>query len=69
VTHIHGWSVGEGGNAAIKTKEGPDGRWQLLITDAAGTVIARGPADGFSSEQTARDHGEKLAGGYWHPMP
>jgi hypothetical protein len=68
VTHIHSWNAGDGGNATVKTREGTDGRWQLLMTDSAGNVLGRGPADGFATEQAARDHGEKLVGGYWHPM-
>lgn len=68
MTHIQSWSVGQGGNATIKTKEGTDGRWLLLITDSAGTVIGRGPSDGFATQEAARDHGEKLVGGFWHAM-
>ncbi|HEX9992293.1 MAG TPA: hypothetical protein VGB14_05135 [Acidimicrobiales bacterium] len=68
MTHIQGWSVGEGGDAALKIRKAADGRWQLLITDAAGTVLGRGPNDGFATEDAARTHGEKLVGGYWHPV-
>ncbi|HEX9992294.1 MAG TPA: hypothetical protein VGB14_05140 [Acidimicrobiales bacterium] len=68
MTHIHSWSVGEGGDAAVKTRQAADGRWQLLITDAAGTVLGRGPSDGFATEEAAQAHGEKLVGGFWHPV-
>jgi hypothetical protein len=68
MTHIQSFSVGQGGDAAVKAKEGPDGRWLLLITDGNGTVLGRGPADGFASQEAALSHGEKLAGGFWHPV-
>lgn len=66
MTHVHSWSVGEGGDATVKTREGTDGRWHFLITDSAGTVLGRGPADGFATNDAAREHGEKLIGGFWH---
>lgn len=68
MSHIHGWSVGEGGDATVKTRADGDGRWQILITDGAGNVLGRGPADGFATEEAAQAHGEKLVGGYWHPV-
>lgn len=65
MTHVQGWSAGEGGHATVKTKQGDDGRWHFLVTDNAGTVLARSPADELATDEAARDHGEKLVGGYW----
>ncbi|HEX9994422.1 MAG TPA: hypothetical protein VGB14_15950 [Acidimicrobiales bacterium] len=69
MVHTHVWDEGDGGDAFIKSKQSDeDGRWRFVAFDTNGLVVGRGRADGYSTKDEADEAGQRLVGGFWHPV-